>query len=98
MRPTFFCDGIAEINVINGALRIEFFVLSPIRDSKSNSSGAGGLERKSVLSVGMPLAGFAGSLEVIEDLKRKLIAGGVFQARPEGSGSGSAVAKSPNFD
>jgi hypothetical protein len=99
MSQTIFTDGILDIVIVNGVVRIEFFTLTPNRDNPANSPDPTNMSRTRVLTVGMPLAGFAGSLKFMDDLKQKLIADGVLRDTPEQPAAPNRPGgKSPNFN
>ncbi len=99
MTETVFADGISDIMIINGAVRIEFFAFAPERAEPGKPLDASNMRRTRAASLVMPLAGFAGSLKVIEDVKQKLLAEGVIKATSEqpAAPAGMSERKSPNF-
>lgn len=99
MAQAIFTDGILDIVVVNGVVRIEFFTLAPNRDDPAKSPDPNAMTRSRVLTVGMPLVGFAGSLKVLDEIRRKLVADGVLKDAPEQPAAVSRPAgKSPNFN
>lgn len=98
MAQTIFTDGILDIVVVNGVVRIEFFTLTPNRDDPAKSPDPSAMTRTRVLTVGMPLAGFAGSLKVLDEIKRKLVTDRILKDTPEQPAAvGRPPEKSPNF-
>jgi hypothetical protein len=72
-----------------------FFVLAPDRDA-SAKAGEPVMQRIRTATVAMPLAGFAGSLKMLDDLRQKLVTDGIL--RPSGdTPTPEPQRKSPNF-
>jgi hypothetical protein len=95
MRQSIFVDGVAEVAVIGGVVRIDFFSLAPNRDGAGNGSG---MVRVPVVTVAMPLSGFAGSMEALENVRAKMIADGVVQKGLDRLTEPDAKVRSKNFD
>jgi hypothetical protein len=82
MSQPIFADGIADIMVVGGVVRIEFFTL--VREGEAPISGEQpNMTRKPAFTVTMPLPGFGGSLSLLEDVKNKMLAEGVLKARSD---------------
>jgi hypothetical protein len=95
MSDSVFADGISDIVIAGGVVRIEFFVLTPDRDA-SAKAGEPAMQRIRTATVAMPLTGFAGSLKMLDDLRQKLVADGIL--RPAGDApTPEPQRKSPNF-
>jgi hypothetical protein len=95
MSDSVFADGISDIVIAGGVVRIEFFVLAPDREA-SAKSGEPAMQRVRTATVAMPLAGFAGSLKMLDDLRQKLVADGIL--KPAGDQPAQEPPrKSPNF-
>ena len=95
--PEVFADGVGEISLVGGMVRIDWVSLESIsRDSPSESGTV--IRQRLVL----PPEGFLRSFSAMEDLVKQLVEAGVIRRQGEGAGpTGSpSVAPrggSPNF-
>lgn len=88
MTQQMFADGISEISVVAGVVRIEFFVLH----RKGQNAPA---ERVPSFSLAIPIEGFANSVPGMHQLLEKMVRDGAVKPRQGGApGSGGG---SPNF-
>lgn len=102
LRPEVFADGMGEITLTGGMVRIDLVCLSA---EKKDSEGRPELELRQ--RVVMPPDGFLRSFSAMEDLMQKLIKAGVVKQRspddiaanpsPPATGSQAENPKSPNF-
>ncbi len=97
MPQSVFVDGIAEISVIGGVVRIDFFSVVPSREGAAKSSDGSNLTRVPAMTVAMPLPGFVSSLQALDDTRNKMIAEGVIKTRSEQPAEVEARIKSKNF-
>lgn len=79
MAESLFVDGISEITVTNGVVRIEFFTLSIDRNAPAKPGEAPRMQVGHSMTVAMPLQGFATSLTSIDQVKQKLIDSGAMK-------------------
>lgn len=70
-----FADGISEITVSGGVVRVQFFVGS----RKSNDAT---LERQPVFGLAMPIEGYANSVQAMQQLLEKMVADGLLRPVP----------------
>jgi hypothetical protein len=101
MPETIFSDGVADVTVIGGVVRIEFFTL--IREPGAQKRSPGGeappMQRRHEVTIAMPIPAFSGSFNVLEEVRKALLSEGVIQStaeRPASTVHGPAK-KSPNF-
>ena len=94
MPESLFADGIAEIAITSGVVRIEFFTLSMDRNSQAKPGETPRLQAARSVTVAMPLAGFVGSLKSFDDFKQRLIDGGMLKNMPDQANDSTA---SPNM-
>lgn len=96
MSEPLFADGIGEITVTNGVVRLEFFVFSLDRNPSAKPGEAPRLQPSRTLTVAMPLAGFVGSLKSIDEFKQKLVDNGLLKAAAEPAKNSDSTAKPAN--
>jgi hypothetical protein len=87
----FFCDGLKDVTVLNGAARLEFHRLLP--------AGNGDLQAVTEVMVALPTQGLVQMLSVLEEVRERLIQEGLLEAalpdvdrRPQ-----DELKTSPNF-
>jgi len=80
---SLFVDGISEITVTNGVVRIEFFTLSIDRSAPPKPGEPPRMQVGHSTTVAMPLQGFVASLTSIDHLKQKLIDSGAMKKAAE---------------
>ena len=98
MTETSFADGIADITVTGGIVRIEFFVLGLDRNSPPKPGENSRMQVSRTITVAMPLAGFATSLKSIDEFKQKLLDAGVLKSTPDAAKEVGADAKPANVN
>ena len=96
MSDSVFADGIGEITVTAGVVRIEFVTLSLNRQLSAKPEAARQLQPARTVTVAMPISGFVGSLKTIDDFKQKLVDGGLLKIKPDPVHESSAATKSSN--
>ena len=87
MSEQFFADGLTEVSVVAGVVRIEWGVL---RRSEANPKGA----LAGTVALNIPVEGFAQAMGALQQLMEKLIKDGVLKQRTGTAGPPS----SPNFN
>lgn len=99
MPQTIFSDGIADIVVTAGLVRIEFFTL--VRDSNVAGTEGGPPPMQPIREhvIVLPLPAFVGAMKLLDEVFQKLVADRVIE--PRSNRPSPAVAnpprKSPNF-
>jgi hypothetical protein len=92
---TYFCDGLKEVTVVNGVVRLEFHRLEAVQRGQNRE-----LSPVTEFIVALPLQGFVHALGVLENVRSQFAAQGLIN--PSGSPDGGAppppkATKSPNF-
>ena len=90
---TYFCDGVKEVTVVNGVVRLEFHRLEAVQRGQNRE-----LQPIGEFSVALPLQGFLQAIGVLENVRQRFAEQGVLA--PAGSPEGTpppTPAKSPNF-
>jgi len=91
---TYFCDGLKEVTVVNGVVRLEFHRLETVERGQNR-------ELRPVVEfiVALPLQGFVHAVVALENLRDRFAAQGVINpaGASEGGLSPPPPAKSPNF-
>ena len=86
----YFCDGLKDVTIINGAARLEFHRLLP----RAN----GELEAASEVLVALPTQGLIQMLGVLDEVRERLIKDRVIENEPSNAGQPQNEPKtSPNF-
>jgi hypothetical protein len=92
---TYFCDGLKEVSVVNGVVRLEFHRLEAVQRGGNRE-----LQPTAEFTIALPLQGFMQALGVIENVRTRFAEQGLLTpaGTPEG-GTPPPVppAKSPNF-
>ena len=90
---TYFCDGLKEIRILNGVMRLEFHRLEPIE------SGSREVRPVSDLTIALPIDGFARALGIFESVRNQLIREGILMPDParQTTPQSSPQTNSPNF-
>ncbi len=90
--PSFFCDGIKGVTILNGVARIEFHRLQP-------ADPAAGREAQTIpeLTVALPAQGLLQALAMLERVRDELIKQGLLQPGDGAATPAAQPAKSPNF-
>ena len=92
---TYCCDGLKEVTVVNGVVRLEFHRLEAVPRGGNRE-----LRPVTEFIVALPLQGFVHALDVLENVRSQFAAQGL--VGPAGSPEGAPPAppkprKSPNF-
>ena len=90
--PTYFCDGLREVTIVNGVARLEFHRLEPAERGQ-------GREMRVIpdITVALPVQGFAQAIGVLEKVREQLVREGVLKPGSADTGPTPFPAKSPNF-
>jgi hypothetical protein len=90
---TYFCDGLREVTVVNGVVRLEFHRLEAVQRGQNRE-----LQPVVEFTVALPVQGFMQALGVLESVRARFAEQGVIPrpGSPEG-GPPPLPAKSPNF-
>ena len=88
---TYFCDGLKEVSVVNGVVRLEFHRLEAVQRGGNRE-----LQPTAEFTIALPLQGFLQALGVLENVRGRFAEQGLIQSpgSPEGA---PPPAKSPNF-
>lgn len=90
---THFCDGLKEITILNGVVRLEFHRLQ--------ATGAPGPNREvqpiTELVVALPAQGFVPAIAMMERVRDELIKQGAVRPQPSGEDRPPRTDRSPNF-
>ena len=79
MKLDLFADGIANLSISAGVVRIDFYVIRP-RGQQRNGDGGSEAERDIHLSVNLPLPGFVGSINLLQRVINELVQRGIVTA------------------
>ena len=86
----YFCDGLKDVTIINGAARLEFHRLLPTAN--------GELEAASEVLVALPTQGLIQMLGVLDEVRARLIKDRVIENEPKTTANPQNESKtSPNF-
>ena len=86
---TYFCDGLKDVTILNGAARLEFHRLSP---------GANGeLEVHSELLIALPTQGLIQLLDVLDEVRERLNKDRVLENPQPTAARREELEVSPNF-
>ena len=92
---TYFCDGLREVTVVNGVVRLEFHRLEAVQRGQNRE-----LRPVVEFTVALPVQGFMQALGVLESVRQRFVEQGLIPppGAPEGGApQPAAPAKSPNF-
>ena len=93
--PTHFCDGLKEVTLLNGVVRLEFHRL----EGAGLPGGDRDLQPRTELVLAMPAQGFVQALSLFDQVRENLIKDGVIRPMPDGQTEPQPIPrKSPNFD
>jgi hypothetical protein len=90
--PTFFCDGVKGVSILNGVARIEFHRLQTVERGASRET-----QMVSELIVALPAQGLLQALGVLERVREELIKEGLLKPGDAAAPAAASPAKSPNF-
>jgi hypothetical protein len=91
--PTYFCDGLREVTIVNGVARLEFHRLEPAERGQGRE-----MRVLPEFTVALPVQGLAQAIGVLEKVRDQLMREGVL--KPGAAADAGPVpfpAKSPNF-
>ena len=93
---TFFCDGLKEVTVVNGVVRLEFHRLEAVQRGQNRE-----LQPVIEFTLALPMQGFMQALGVLENVRNRFAEQGLIGASPAADGSAPPpppkATKSPNF-
>lgn len=81
-----FADGIGQIHFVGNMMRCDFVTLQPTEDGKAPKA-------ESTMRVIMPLQGFLGAFDSMQQLVNRLVAAGVLKKREPAKTNEPAKAK-----
>jgi hypothetical protein len=94
--PTYFCDSLKDVSILNGVARLEFQRLEPV-------AAGGGREVRAIaeFTVAIPIQGLAQTLGVLENVRDRLVREGIFKTGGAGNAETAQPVppkdRSPNF-
>lgn len=94
--PTYFCDSLKDVSILNGVARLEFQRLeaAPGGDNRE-------LRMISEFTVAIPIQGLAQMLSLLDGVRERLVREGIFKTgaaeAPEMARPAPSTARSPNF-
>jgi hypothetical protein len=91
---TYFCDGLREVTVVNGVVRLEFHRLEAVQRGQNRE-----LQPVVEFTVALPVQGFLQALGVLESVRARFAEQGLIPppGSPEAATTPPPPAKSPNF-
>jgi hypothetical protein len=89
--PTYFCDGIKGVTILNGVARIEFHRLQTVERGASREA-----QMISEMIVALPAQGLLQALAMLERVRDELIKEGLLKPAEAGTPE-PPPARSPNF-
>jgi hypothetical protein len=91
---TYFCDGLREVTVVNGVVRLEFQRLEAVQRGQNRE-----LQPVVEFTVALPVQGFMQALGVLEGVRQRFAEQGLLTpaCTPESGTAPPPPAKSPNF-
>ena len=91
---TYFCDGLREVTVVNGVVRLEFHRLEAVQRGQNRE-----LQPVVEFTVALPVQGFLQALGVLESVRQRFVEQGLIPpaASAEAGAPAPTPAKSPNF-
>ena len=94
-----FADGVADVAVLGPIARIEFFVLRPAGQPRQQGEQPD-LQRVPSFTVAMPVDALANAVTMLEDVRNRLVEGGVLRQGAPAPGSDTVRHRSgsPNFN
>ncbi|MBV9202381.1 MAG: hypothetical protein JO320_10600 [Alphaproteobacteria bacterium] len=90
---TYFCDGLREVSVVNGVVRLEFHRLEAVQRGGNRE-----LQPVAEFTLALPVQGFVQALGVLEGVRQRFAEQGLIP--PAGSPEANPPPpppKSPNF-
>jgi hypothetical protein len=91
---TYFCDGLKEVSIVNGVVRLEFHRLEPVQRGANRE-----LQPITEFTIALPVQGFMQALGVLENVRDRFAEQGLIgpAGTPEGGAPPPPPPKSPNF-
>jgi hypothetical protein len=90
---TYFCDGVKEVTIVNGVVRLEFHRLEAVQRGGNRE-----LQPVSDFTIALPLQGFMQAIGILENVRARFTEQGLIAAPSSPEGTPPATpAKSPNF-
>jgi len=90
---SYFCDGLRDVTVVNGVVRLEFHRLEVVERGGNRE-----LRPIGEFTVALPVPGFVHALGVLDNVRERFIAQGLITpATPQKADEATASAQSPNF-
>ena len=89
---TYFCDGLREVTVVNGVVRLEFHRLEAVQRGGNRE-----LQPISEFTIALPLQGFMQALGVLENVRDRFAEQGLIGAAEGNTAPPPKPTKSPNF-
>lgn len=80
MKLDLFADGITNISIVAGVVRIDFYVVRP--KGQPTDGATSETERDTHLSINLPLPGFVSSINILQRVLNELLQRGVVSGRP----------------
>ncbi len=94
--PTYFCDSLKDVSILNGVARLEFQRLETVAAGNNRE-----LRAVSEFTVAIPIQGLAQTLSLLEGVRERLVREGVFKTAsaeaPETARLSPVAERSPNF-
>ncbi len=87
--PTYFCDSLKDVSILNGVARLEFQRLEAV----SAAGGSREVRAVSEFTVAIPIQGLAQTIGLLETLRDRLVREGIFK-----TGAADTAAPSPPND
>jgi hypothetical protein len=90
--PTYFCDGVKGVTILNGVARIEFHRLQTVERGDGREA-----QMVSEMIVALPAQGLLQALAMLERVRDELIKEGLLKPAELAAPEPPRPAKSPNF-
>lgn len=93
--PTYFCDSLKDVSIVNGVVRLEFQTLEIVAAGENRE-----LRPVAEFTVAMPIQGFAHALGVLDNARARLVREGILKTGPAENAAPSRDPprdRSPNF-
>ncbi len=94
--PTYFCDSLKDVSILNGVARLEFQRLEAVPAGDSRE-----LRMVAEFTVAIPIQGLAQALSLLEGVRERLVREGVFKTgpaeMPDAAEPAPPAVRSPNF-
>jgi hypothetical protein len=91
--PTYFCDGLREVTIVNGVARLEFHRLEPAERGQGRE-----MRVMAEFTIALPVQGLTQVIGVLEKVRDQLVREGVLKpGAAADAGAAPFQTKSPNF-